>query len=117
MGTVGTLRPGQLATAGIVFHLLNRCGGRRPLFAKEADYLAFERVIDETLHVQENRGRSYCSNPHVSGLLRELTCYLSAQSIRTSRRPWFRGDTGGAVVEQEAGTVPKRCDQVSNYRG
>ena len=34
---------------GMVFHVLNRAVGRRTLFEKAEDFLAFERVVDETL--------------------------------------------------------------------
>jgi hypothetical protein len=33
----------------MVFHALNRANARARIFAKEADYAAFERVIKETL--------------------------------------------------------------------
>jgi hypothetical protein len=34
----------------MVFYVLNRGVGRRVLFTKEDDFLAFERVVEETLH-------------------------------------------------------------------
>ena len=37
---------------GLVYHVLNRSNGRLPLFRKEADYAAFERVIEES-HARE----------------------------------------------------------------
>ena len=36
----------------MVFHVLNRGVGRRDLFDKEGDFLAFERVLQETLRVR-----------------------------------------------------------------
>ncbi|MGO8745333.1 MAG: transposase [Thermoguttaceae bacterium] len=39
----------------MVFHVLNRGVGRRTLFGKDRDFLAFERVIEETLRIQPMR--------------------------------------------------------------
>jgi len=44
----------------MVFHVLNRGVGRRNLFDKDADFLAFERVIEETLRVRPMRICAYC---------------------------------------------------------
>ncbi len=33
---------------GVVYHVLNRGVGRMKLFEKEADYIAFEKVLEET---------------------------------------------------------------------
>lgn len=38
------LRTARAAPGGLVFHALNRAVARLPLFEKEADYEAFERV-------------------------------------------------------------------------
>jgi putative transposase len=47
----------------MVFHVLNRGVGRRTLFEKEADYEAFQRVLEETLRVRELRICAYCLMP------------------------------------------------------
>jgi len=39
----------------MVFHVLNRSVGRRTLFEKDGDYLAFERVLEETLRTRPMR--------------------------------------------------------------
>lgn len=44
----------------MVFHVLNRGVGRRELFAKEGDFLAFERVVEETLRTRPMRLCAYC---------------------------------------------------------
>jgi hypothetical protein len=33
--------------AGLIYHILNRGNGRRMLFAKDADYLAFFKMLNE----------------------------------------------------------------------
>ena len=49
---------------GIVYHVLNRAVGRMTLFEKEADYLAFEQVLEETCERMEIRILSYCVMPN-----------------------------------------------------
>jgi putative transposase len=48
----------------MVFQILNQGVGRRTLFEKPADYLAFERVVDETLRVCRMRIWAYCWMPN-----------------------------------------------------
>ena len=42
-------RPQRVTQAGLVYHVLNRRVMRLPLFQKDADFLAFERVLGESL--------------------------------------------------------------------
>jgi len=42
-------RPRRITQPGLVYHVLNRRVMRLPLFAKDEDYLAFERVLAESL--------------------------------------------------------------------
>ena len=42
-------RPLRAADGGYVYHALNRANGRLPLFEKDGDYEAFERVLAEAL--------------------------------------------------------------------
>jgi putative transposase len=44
----------------MVFHVLNRGAGRRTLFDKDKDFLAFERVLEETLRTRPMRLLAYC---------------------------------------------------------
>lgn len=44
----------------MVFHVLNRGVGRRNLFDKDGDFLAFERVLLETLRVRPMRVCAWC---------------------------------------------------------
>src|SRR5271157_1151522 len=48
----------------MVFHVLNRGVGRRLLFTKEEDFLAFERVVEETLRTRRMRLCAYCLMPN-----------------------------------------------------
>ena len=53
-------RPTRYVPGGMVFHVLNRGVGRRTLFGKQEDFLAFERVLQETLRVRPMRVCAYC---------------------------------------------------------
>ena len=53
-------RTARHAPGGMVYHVLNRGVGKQKLFFKEEDYLAFERVIVETLEKRSMRILSYC---------------------------------------------------------
>ena len=57
-------RCNRCAPGGMVFHVLNRGVGRMKLFQNDSDYLAFERVIAETLKVQPIRICCYCLMPN-----------------------------------------------------
>jgi putative transposase len=48
----------------MVFHVLNRAAGRRAIFEAEGDYLAFERVLCETLRTRPMRLLAYCLLPN-----------------------------------------------------
>jgi putative transposase len=52
------------STGGIAYHVLNRAVGRGRLFDDEADYLAFERVIERTHQRLPTRIISYCLMPN-----------------------------------------------------
>ena len=45
---------------GMVYHVLNRGVGRRTLFHKDQDFLAFERVVEESLRTCRMRICAYC---------------------------------------------------------
>jgi putative transposase len=58
-------RPNRLALGGYVYHVLNRANGRLPIFRKEADYAAFERILGEALeHVPGIRLLVYSLMPN-----------------------------------------------------
>jgi putative transposase len=49
---------------GLVYHVLNRSNGRVPLFRKDADYAAFQRVIEEAHSREPLRILAYCMMPN-----------------------------------------------------
>ena len=48
----------------MIFHVLNRSVLRRTLFDNNADYLAFQRVMEETLRTRLMRICAYCLKPN-----------------------------------------------------
>jgi putative transposase len=57
-------RQARLAPGGFVYHALNRAGARLPLFQKDGDYEAFERVLAEALREHPTRLLAYCLMPN-----------------------------------------------------
>ncbi len=57
-------RPRRHSPGGMVFHVLNRGVGWRVLFTKDEDFLAFERVVEETLRTCRMRLCAYCLMPN-----------------------------------------------------
>ena len=47
-----------------MFHVLNRGVGRMRLFAKDADFEAFERIVEKTLETRPMRILAYCLMPN-----------------------------------------------------
>ncbi len=52
------------APGGYVYHALNRAVARLPLFTKDGDYAAFERVLAEALHEHPTRLLAWCLMPN-----------------------------------------------------
>ena len=53
-------RTARVAPGGLVYHVLNRGVARLPLFRKEADYAAFERVLLEAYERHPTRILAWC---------------------------------------------------------
>ncbi|MCY2954266.1 MAG: transposase [Planctomycetota bacterium] len=57
-------RHARVAPGGLVYHVLNRSVARLPLFEKEGDYLAFEKVLEEAGKRHPMRILAYCVMPN-----------------------------------------------------
>ncbi len=57
-------RHARAAPGGYVYHAINRAVARLPLFQKDADYEAFERVLVEALAKRPIRMLAYCIMPN-----------------------------------------------------
>ena len=53
-------RPKRSALGGWVYHVLNRANARMPIFRKDEDFAAFERVLEEAVARTGMRLLSYC---------------------------------------------------------
>jgi putative transposase len=75
-------RTARQAPKGLIYHALNRSVARLPLFQKEADYEAFERVVAEAYEKFPLEILAYCVMPnHWHFVLRptkegQLTAFL-----------------------------------------
>lgn len=91
----------------MVFHVLNRGVGRMRLFEKDADYTAFEAVVEETLRAYPMRVCAYCVMPthwHFVVWPKEdgqLAAFLQRLTITHARR-WqeHRGCVGSGHIYQ-----------------
>ena len=100
-------RVARQAPGGVVFHVLNRGVGRMGLFDTAADYLAFERVLAETLAVRPMRLLAYSLMPNHWHLLLwpqeqgQLARFMQRLTITHVRR-WveYRHDRGHGHVYQ-----------------
>src|SRR5829696_8651347 len=54
----------RYAPGGYVYHVLNRAVGRQRIFDSDADYAAFERVIQEAYQQVPMRVLAYCIMPN-----------------------------------------------------
>jgi putative transposase len=89
--------------ADVVYHVLNRAHGRATLFASDADYEAFERVILDARARHPMRILAYCVMPShwhmvlwpcAEGQLSEFVGWLSATHARRWRKSHDTTGTG-----------------------
>jgi putative transposase len=57
-------RTARVAPGGMVFHVLNRANAQARIFAEDADYAAFERVMQQTLAKKPMRILGYLIMPN-----------------------------------------------------
>ena len=57
-------RQARHAPGGIIYHVLNRAAGRKELFAKPGDYMAFMRVLHETVEATGMDVVAFCLMPN-----------------------------------------------------
>ena len=57
-------RTARVAPGGMIYHVINRGVGKQKVFFSDDDYLAFERVIAETLDKRPMRLLGYCLMPN-----------------------------------------------------
>ena len=57
-------RRARISTGGLAYHILNRRVGRLGLFDKPADYMAFEKILNEAYERTGIRIAAYCLMPN-----------------------------------------------------
>ena len=57
-------RRARISTGGLAYHILNRRVGRLGLFDKPADYMAFEKILNEAHERTGIRIAAYCLMPN-----------------------------------------------------
>ncbi len=57
-------RRARISTGGLAYHILNRRVGRLGLFDKPADYMAFEKILNEAHERTDIRIAAYCLMPN-----------------------------------------------------
>ncbi|MCH8839444.1 MAG: transposase [Planctomycetes bacterium] len=107
------------STGGIVYHVLNRAVGRMTLFRKDADYLAFEKVLEQTVERTSSRLLSYCLMPNhwhllwwprEDGELSEVMRWLSV--THTQRWHAHRHTAGtGPIYQGRFKSFPVQSDE------
>ena len=81
----------RAATGGMVFHVLNRGNARARIFHKDADYEAFERILDEAKDRYDMRVLAYCLMPNHWHLVlwprhdRDLSRFMGWATLKIGR--------------------------------
>jgi putative transposase len=110
-------RPRRAADGGVICHVLNRGDARMPIFEKDGDYEAFERILEEGVERYDTGLLAWCLMPNhwhqvvkshsdgevVSrpgrGALSRVCCYVERNALRANlvKRAedwrWHRGST------------------------
>jgi len=100
-------RPLRTAPGGFVYHVLNRANGKRKIFERDRDYLAFERVLAEVQERVPMRILAWCVMPNHWHLLLwprqdgDLSNYMRLVTLtHTQRRHAYRASAGTGHLYQ-----------------
>jgi len=100
-------RPLRTAPGGFVYHVLNRANGKRRIFERDRDYLAFERVLAEMQERVPMRILAWCVMPNHWHLLLwprqdgDLSDYMRLVTLtHTQRRHAYTASAGTGHVYQ-----------------
>lgn len=112
-------RPHRAATAGYVYHVLNRGNARQRIFANRDDYAAFESVLAEAVERTQTRLLAYCVMPNHWHLViwpskdGELSRFVGWLTLTHTQR-WHahRGSIGtGHVYQGRFKSFPVQSDE------
>ena len=112
-------RPKRAADGGLIYHVLNRANARLPIFEKDGDYDAFERILADAVERTGTRLLAYCLMPNhwhlvilpiQDGELSRFTGWLTL--THTQRWHAHRHSTGqGHVYQGRFKSFPIQDDQ------
>ncbi len=95
-------RPVRVTESGLVYHILNRRVMRLPLFQKDGDYLAFERVLSESLQRPDAPDLlAWCFMPNhwhlvvQAGMFTNLSTWMQWVTVTHTHRWHAHTDTSG----------------------
>ena len=100
-------RARRATDGGVVYHVLNRANARLPIFERDEDFAAFERILAEGRERYDMRILAYCllSNhwhwvlwPKRDGDLSRFVGWVTL--THTQRWHAYRGSTGSGHVYQ-----------------
>ena len=100
-------RAKRAAVGGLIYHVLNRANARLPIYEKDEDYEAFERILEQAIERTGTRLLSYCLMPNhwhlvvqpiENGELSKFTGWLTL--THTQRWHAHRHSTGQGHVYQ-----------------
>jgi putative transposase len=57
-------RPKRADDGGLIYHVLNRANARMTIFETDADYVAFEQILEEAVERTRTRLLAYCIMPN-----------------------------------------------------
>ena len=109
----------RVTPGGMVFHVINRGVGRMRLFHRDADYAAFEAILEETLQSRPMRICSYCLMPNHWHLVlwpngdADLTAFMQRLTItHVTRWQKHRGQVGyGHLYQGRYKCFPVESDE------
>lgn len=112
-------RPPRTAIGGIIYHVINRANGRLPIFETNADYLAFEHILEESKEKHPMRILAYCVMPNHWHLVlyperdNDMPIFMRWITLTHTQR-WhaFRKNTGyGHVYQGRYKSFPVQTDE------
>ena len=103
----------------MVFHVLNRGVGRMRLFDSDADYAAFERIVEETLEIRPMRLLAYCLMPNHWHMVLypegdgDLSAFMQRLSVTHAKRwqRFRRRDGTGHIYQGRFKSFPVETDE------
>jgi len=115
----GMGRSWRAPAGGYVYHVLNRANARLPLFQKDGDYAAFERVLAEARELYDVPVLAYCVMPNHWHLVLwprvdgDLSRFVGWLTLTHTQRWHAHYHTGGPATPIKVVSNPSRCKRTN----